>query len=52
MSILVWFRDKIFGKPVDTQITDDVTTKKVTERKSKSTGEKPAKKTSSRKKKN
>jgi len=65
MSILVWFRDKLFGKKdgvdrfttanphaqksVNSQITDAVTTK-VTESKSKRTTKKTAKKAPARKK--
>lgn len=62
MSLLVWLRDKIYGKkknedlhwytqanphaqkPVDSQITDAVTTEKVTESKPKRTAKKVTKK--------
>lgn len=59
MSVLTWVRDKLFGKSyvktVEPQITDAVTTEKVTEsttkpRKAKSAPKKTAKKVSTRKK--
>lgn len=52
MSLLVWLRDKIYGKKdqpvqnltVQSQITDAVTTEKVTESKPKRTAKKVTKK--------